>query len=174
MWRRRAAIAALCCLVLAGCGGTPTAAKEEFTYGPLPSVSAKMICRAATVADLADVLGARTVTHPTTTWHDHRYTCTYHYANGTMVLYVQALPTLAGTKAYMKAIGRTQGDVSAVPNTGQGSFTTSNGSVVSRKDNKVLVVDVARLPAQFGHPATSRNDVALTVTDIIFACWRGD
>ena len=37
----------------------------------------------------------------------------------------------------------------------------------------MLVVDVARLPAQFGHPATSRADVALTVTDVIFAVLAG-
>ncbi len=162
-------------MVLSGCGGSaPSATREEFTFGPLPSVSAKMICRTATVTDLADVLGVKTVSRPTSIWRHHRYACTYRYSNGTMVLSVQALPTLAGTVAYMKAIGRTQGDASPVPNTGQGSFTTSNGSVVSRKDNKVLVVDIAGLPAQFGHPATSRHDVALTVTDIIFACWRGD
>jgi hypothetical protein len=133
-----------------------------------------MICRHETVVDFANVLGAKTVTPPSATWHDHRYTCTYRYKNGTMELYVQALPTLAGTIAYMHAIGLAQGDTGFVPNVGQGSFTTSDGSVVSRKDNKVLVVDVAGLPAQFGRPSTSRHDVALTVTDVIFACWRGD
>jgi hypothetical protein len=144
VWRRRLAVASLCAAALAGCGGSPSAGRTlSYTYGPLPSVSARMICRHETIQDFADVLGVRTVTAPTATWHGHRYTCTYRYRNGTMVLYVQAL-------------------------------TTTNGSVVSRKDNKVLVVDVARLPAQFGHPATSRHDVALTVTDIIFACWRGD
>ena len=175
VWRRRLAVASLCAAALAGCGGSPSAGRTlSYTYGPLPSVSARMICRHETIQDFADVLGVRTVTAPTATWHGHRYTCTYRYRNGTMVLYVQALPTLADTIAYMKSLGVAQGDVGAVPRTGQGSFTTTNGSVVSRKDNKVLVVDVARLPAQFGHPATSRHDVALTVTDIIFACWRGD
>ena len=161
--------------MLSGCGGgTPSATKEEFTYGPTPSVSARMICRPATVEDLAEVIGESTVTRPTASWHRHRYTCIYRYPHGSMVLYVQALPTLSATVAYMKDIDRTQGDASPVPNTGQGSFTTLDGSVVSRKDNKVLVVDIAGLPAQFGHPPTSRHDVALTVTDIIFACWRGD
>ena len=133
-----------------------------------------MICRHETIQDFAEVLGERTIAAPTATWHNHRYTCTYRYRNGTMVLYVQALPTLAGTIAFMKSVGAAEGYAGLVLHTGQGSFTTSNGSVVSRKDNKVLVVDVAGLPAQFGRPPTSRHDVALTVTDLIFACWRGD
>jgi hypothetical protein len=45
---------------------------------------------------------------------------------------------------------------------------------VVRKDWKVLTVDIAPLPAQFGKPATSKADVAYTVADIILGCWDGD
>jgi hypothetical protein len=46
--------------------------------------------------------------------------------------------------------------------------------MVVRKDWKVLNVDISGLPAQFGNPATSRGDVAVTVADLILACWSGD
>ena len=39
---------------------------------------------------------------------------------------------------------------------GQGAFQTTNGSVVVRKDWKVLLVDDTGLPAQFGTPPTRR------------------
>ena len=48
-----------------------------------------------------------------------------------------------------------------LPGLGQGAFQVTDGSVVVRKDYKVLLIDVTKLPAQFGvppHPAaTSRS-----------------
>jgi hypothetical protein len=90
-----------------------------------------------------------------------------------MTLWVQELPTLATTISYMSGLKRTLGDTGAIPNVGQGAFAAANGSAVSRKDNKLLVVEVGKLPARFGSPATARADVAITVADVIFACWRG-
>ena len=182
---RRLALLALCavaCTLLSSCGSssssalttTTTVRTAGFTYGPHPSVSARMICRHEAVVDLANVLGARTLRTPVPTWHAHRYTCRYAYRDGTMVLSVTELPTLPATRAYTRALARRMGDTGPVSGVGQGAFTTPNGSVVSRKDNKVLVVDVAGLPGRFGHPATTRGEVALTVTQVIFACWRGD
>jgi len=168
---------ALAATGLAACGtSTPASVTPTtlFTYGPTPSVSAKMICRHEVVADLARVLGVATVATPSATWSRHRYTCPYRYRDGTMVLSVQALPTLAGTRAYMTSLGSALGVAGVVANVGQGAFATKDGSVVSRKDNKVLLVNVRGLPATFGRPATARGEVALTVTQVIFACWRGD
>lgn len=146
-----------------------------FTYGPRPSVSARMICRHESVAAIASQsVGEPTVTAPTATWSHHRYTCTYRYTDGTMVLWVQELPSLAATTAYMAGVARARGDAQRIANVGQGSFATTDGSTVSRKDNKVLVVDVHGLPATFGTPPVSRADIALSVTQLIFACWRGD
>jgi hypothetical protein len=33
---------------------------------------------------------------------------------------------------------------------------------------------VGRLPATFGKPPDARANIALSVTQLIFACWRGD
>jgi hypothetical protein len=57
---------------------------------------------------------------------------------------------------------------------GQGAFQTTNGSVVVRKDWKVLVVDDTGLPARFWVPTTSSGSVAVTVADVILGCWAGD
>jgi len=57
---------------------------------------------------------------------------------------------------------------------GQGAFQTTDGSVVVRKDWKVLLVDTSGLPARFGVPATTSGEVAVTVGDIILGCWAGD
>jgi hypothetical protein len=46
--------------------------------------------------------------------------------------------------------------------------------MVVRKDWKVLLVDVADLPAQFGQPPTSSGDAAVSVADVILGCWSGD
>lgn len=169
--------------MLSGCGGgtpagsgtttTTAGGAGHFTYGPTPSVSALQICHEA-VGDIAADLGVTTVTQPTASWVHHRYTCTYRYTDATMVLWVQELPSLRATTAYMTGLKRTMGDVDTVVDVGQGAFATTNGSAVSRKDNKVLVVDVAGLPAMFGRPATTRAEVALSVTEVVFACWRGD
>lgn len=168
-------LAALSASVLAGCGGSsPTKPAARYTYGPLPSVSAKMICRPQAVGDIDYTLGVSTVSTPTSIWRNHRYTCTYRYRHATMTLWVQELPTLAQTISYMSGLQQTLGDTGVIANVGQGAFAASNGSAVSRKDNKVLVVEVGMLPAEFGHPATTRAEVAITVAEAIFACWRGD
>ena len=134
-----------------------------------------MICRHETIAAIASQsVGEPTIAPPTATWSGHRYTCTYRYANGTMVLWVQELPSLAATSAYMAGVARAKGDAQRIANVGEGSFATTDGSTVSRKDNKVLVVDVHGLPPTFGTPPVSRADIALSVTQLIFACWRGD
>ncbi len=57
---------------------------------------------------------------------------------------------------------------------GQGAYRTRNGSIVVRKDWKVLVVGAGGLPSQFGSPKTSSQEVALTVAGVIMGCWNGD
>ncbi len=48
-----------------------------------------------------------------------------------------------------------------------------DGSVVVRKDYKVLLIDVTKLPPQFGVPPASRGDVAINVAETIMGCWSG-
>jgi hypothetical protein len=141
--------------------------------GRLPSKISKMVCASEAQHELAEALGIKAVVQ-TPTWVDHLYACRYQYPDGSMVLSVKELSGWSQTKAYYAMLGRQQGNVGALGNLGQGAFTTSNGSVVVRKDWKVLLVDISGLPTQFGVPPTSKDDIADTVSDVILGCWAGD
>jgi hypothetical protein len=157
--------------------GTGTAAVTQRTplpAGANPSAVSKMVCGRENEKEVNYALGVTPLTPLRPTWVDHVYSCRYRYSDGVMVLSVKELSSYPETKAYFAALGRRLGDTGALKNLGQGAFQTRDGSVVARKDYKVLLVDVSRLPAQFGHPATSAGDVAITVADVVMACWAGD
>jgi hypothetical protein len=132
-----------------------------------------MVCARDAQKEIAETLGVH-ASVSTPTWADHAYSCRYRYPQGDFVLTVKELSSWPQTLAYYGAFARTQGRSDSVPNLGQGAFQTDNGSMVVRKDWKVLTVDISGLPAQFGKPPTSRGDVAVTVADVILACWAGD
>jgi hypothetical protein len=142
--------------------------------GTSPSEISKMVCQAKAEGELAEVLGVKTVRVDTPTWVDHLYTCHYVYSNGVMTLSIKELSSWSQTLAYFNMLGRTLGDTGSIGNLGQGAFTTKSGSVVVRKDWKVLLVDVSALPAQFGVPLSPRRDIAITIADVILGCWAGD
>lgn len=123
--------------------------------------------------DIASALGEKAAVS-TPTWVDHLYSCRYGYTSGSMVLSIKELSSWAQTFAYFKNLGAQMGNARSLANLGQGAFQTTNGSVVVRKDWKILLVDITGLPAQFGVPPTSSGDVAVTVSDVILGCWAGD
>ena len=61
-----------------------------------------------------------------------------------MELSVKELSSWAQTKAYFRSLGTQMGQVRTLKGLGQGAFQTTNGSMVVRKDWKVLLVDTAR------------------------------
>lgn len=132
-----------------------------------------MVCIQKTQREIAEALGVH-ATVSTPTWIHHAYSCFYKYPDGEFELTVKELSSWPQTLAYYANIGRVQGRSSTIPNLGQGAFQTDDGSAVVRKDWKILTVDIDGLPAQFGKPPTSRGDVAVTVADVILACWAGD
>jgi hypothetical protein len=164
-------------LAAAGCSGgtastTPTT-RAPLPAGPNPSAISKEVCQHEASHDIAEVLGEKaTISEPT--WHDHLYSCRYSYATGSMALSVKELSSWAQTKAYFQSLATQMGQSRTLKGLGQGAFQTTDGSVVVRKDWKVLLVDSSTLPAQFGVPPTSSGDVAVTVGDVILGCWAGD
>jgi len=132
-----------------------------------------MVCARGAQREIAETLGVP-ASVSTPTWVEHAYSCRYRYPEGVVVLTVKELSSWPQTLAYFRALGRAQGRMATIPNLGQGAFQTGNGSTVVRKDWKILTVDISGLPAQFGKPPTSRADVAVTVADLILACWAGD
>jgi hypothetical protein len=167
----------LLALAAAGCSGS-TASTTSTTRAPLPagrnpSSISKEVCQKEARHDISEVLG-ETATVSTPTWHDHLYSCRYVYPTGSMQLSVKELSSWAQTKAYFRSLGVQMGQTRTLKGLGQAAFQTTNGSMVVRKDWKVLLVDTAALPAQFGVPPTSSADVAVTVSDVILGCWAGD
>lgn len=162
-----------------GCGSARTATTATSTTraplgaGVTPSPISQMVCSAKTHAELAAVLGVTgSVSAPT--WSDHVYACRYSYPDGFFTLSVKELSSWPQTYAYFAALGQKLGNTGAATGLGQGAFNTTDGSVVVRKDWKVLTVDISGLPPRFGVPPTSAADVAYTIADEILGCWAGD
>jgi hypothetical protein len=132
-----------------------------------------MVCAKEAQKELANTLGVATVSPVTPTWVDHLYSCRYVYGTGFMVLSVKEVLNRTQTTAYFNMLGQRLGRNGALNGLGQGGFATTNGDVVVRKDYKVLLVDISGLPAQFGVPATTAANIAVTVADVIMGCWSG-
>jgi hypothetical protein len=161
----------------AGCGGTaassPSTTRPPLPAGATPSSIAKQPCEREARQQIASALGeSAAVSEPT--WIDHLYSCTYQYPSGSMTLSIKELSSWPQTLAYYGSFGAQSGTSRTLPGLGQGAYQTTDGSVVVRKDWKVLLVDPTRLPAQFGVPPTASPYVAVTVADVILGCWEGD
>src|SRR5947207_1461004 len=153
-------------VALVGCGGNSTTSKRSAqssaqAVAATPSKSAKMICEQEAADEVAAVIGVKTTKAVVPTWSHGLYSCRYVYPNGVIALSVKELPNQAVTDAYFASLRRQHGEQRTWANLGQGAFVTPNGSIVVRKDDKVLFVDISRLPAQFGSPPTARANAAL-------------
>ncbi len=132
-----------------------------------------MICKPKARQEIASVLGEfATVSHPT--WMNHLYSCQYRYPSGSMVLSVKELSSWAQTKSYFAMLTKQMGTSQVINGLGQAAVETTDGSIIVRKDWKVLLVNAAGLPPQFGQPPTSSRAVAESVADVILGCWDGD
>jgi len=178
-------------LTLAACGSsakpgaTPppsTSATAPSTSGDpnkpatnVPSVSAKMICESEAKNDIyTEATGVRTISAFKPTWVDHVYSCNYVYPSGeVMTLSVKELSNEAETTAYFDMLAQKLGKTKDQAGIGQGAFSVKDGSIVVRKDYKVLLVDVSKLPANFGVPSDTRSNIAINVAVAILGCWTG-
>lgn len=91
-----------------------------------------------------------------------------------MKLSIKELSSWTETLSYFGSFAAQTGKTRNLEGLGQGAYQTTDGSVVVRKDWKVLLVDPTGLPSQFGVPPTSSTYVAVTVADVILGCWEGD
>jgi hypothetical protein len=139
-----------------------------------PSRTAEMVCAPEVQHDIAEAIHTSTIEVPAATWNDALYSCRYLYTNGEVTLSVKDLANRASTSAYFRGLARTLGKDRDLGGLGEGAFLTTNGSMVVRKDNKVLLVDVAKLPAQFGNPPVASRDIATTLGITVLGCWTHD
>ncbi len=168
-------------LAVTGCSGAATSGsgttEAPKPAGAEPSPIARQICSDEAQADMASALG-ETAKVSTPTWTDHLYSCTYDYStstpSGSFTVSVKELSSWDQTYAYFDGLAARLGKARDLEGLGQGAFQTTDGSVVVRKDWKVLLVDISGLPSRFGVPPTSSSYVAVTVADVILGCWAGD
>ena len=180
--RRKTSGAVVALLMLAACGSATTKASPATSAAPTThgattatiSELTKMICEPEAQHDIAGTLGVKTTRALEPTWVAHDYSCRYVYDHGVMRLSVKQLPDDASTNRYVDGLAEQLGKRETLQGLGQGAFTTSNNSVVVRKDDKVLVVDVHGLPAEFGNPPDTRANVAISVAATIMGCWKGE
>ena len=173
---RRSAVLGLAVLSVAlgaaGCGGAPGAQGPQ-PAGKSPSSISRQVCGKEASRDVAHVLRAK-ASVSTPTWADHLYSCGYRYGAGTMVLSVKELSSWSQTYAYFGKLATTLHKKATFPGLGQGGFAVRDGSVVVRKDWKVLLVNVSGLHGDIGSPPGSPGEVALSVAAVILDCWAGD
>jgi hypothetical protein len=180
----RAPLPLLAVLVTAGlaaCSSTPAAsgAKHDASAvaahaqpaGPNPSATARMICAHEAQDEVAGVLATKPTLVSTPTWADHLYSCDYVFPAGTVTLAVKELDDLRSTTAYFDSLASTLGRIPDTVHLGQGAFQTPTGSIVVRKDFKVLLVDVTRLPNGFGRPGLDPPGVASAIAITVLGCW---
>jgi hypothetical protein len=141
--------------------------------GTNPSASAQMVCAPEAQNDLASALGAATTAVTDPTWIDHVYSCRYTYPDGTMTLSVKELSNKAETTSYFRSLRTQLGVSERLPSVAQGAFVTTNGSLVLRKDYKVLTVDTSGIPEPFGAGFKTRGQVAVGVGVTLLGCWTG-
>jgi hypothetical protein len=155
-------------IVWVGAGTAASASRAA-----VPSKQAKMICAGEAKHDIAGVLAIKPVRVTKPTWVDDVYSCTYVYPTGSFTVAVKDLPDRTATSAYFDTLGTTLSRLPDAVGLGDGAFLTPTGSVVVRKDNKVLEVDASKLPAEFGKLELSPADVGSTVAMTILGCWTG-
>jgi len=138
-----------------------------------PSVSARMVCADEAQSDITLALGVAARVE-TPTWADRLYSCRYDYAGGSFVMSVKDLADEQETTRYYESLAATLGRTRTLAALGEGAFVTPNGSVVARKDFKVLLVDDSALPARLANTTATPANVALLVAKTIMGCWEGD
>ena len=131
-----------------------------------------MVCNTETQAEIESSVGVPITQVTTPSWVDHVYSCRYAFPNGSFGLSVKELSSTAETTAYFDGLGAQLGRRPDRIALGQGAFLTTNGSLVVRKNYKVMLVDASQLPAQFGQPPQAPPDVSLSVAAVIMTCWK--
>ena len=172
------AIAAALVLLTTGCATTaptvsPPAAPATTTVPTGPSEIAAMVCASEVQQDVAEALRIAAVRVETPSWKDRVYACRYVYPNGSFVVSVKELTSALQTSTYYESLEAKMGNAQNIGTLGQGAFITTNGSVVVRKDFKVLLVDNSALPARMSSPPLTPGNVAMLVAKAIIDCWTG-
>ena len=181
MGRNTRPVVALAMLtLLAGC------AQPSAPLGPLPSpaptsapadapsAQAEMVCQPEAQADIENLIGVVPTRVGPIQYANHTTTCRYTYGNGSFTLVVEDLPNDLKTTDAFDALATKLGRTDSIDLPDANAFSTTDGSIVLRKDTKVMLVDVTALPATFGNPPSPRADAARLIMKAVLGCWTGE
>jgi hypothetical protein len=150
-----------------------SAAPIEPTDGP--SEAAKMVCGQETQDNVSEILELKAAPHSVSSWADKTFTCTYHLAEGPLVISVKESADPASALKYFGALAVKIGGaapIKGLANLGFPAYQTDGGSVVFLKDNNTLYVDATKLPAAVGPHGVTPTAFAYQVSTTILACWK--
>ncbi len=155
-------------VAVAGCFSSGAASKA----GPRPP-SARQFCNERARREVSISVGVPMVRTPRPHENAHSYACTYEFTDGRIGVSVAKLASVADARARFEAIARERGRRPEPPMLGEEleAFVTTNGTIIVRKDNEILDVDVAHLPSQFGRPPQARSVIALAVAVTTIGHW---
>ncbi|PTT68508.1 hypothetical protein [Arthrobacter sp. HMWF013] len=139
-----------------------------------PSDAALMVCGDQPKERLRSILDLDSDPHTINKWADSTFTCTYHLAEGALVISVQEAADQASARKYfdaMQALANDAKPIEGLANLGFPAYETAGGSAVFQKDAFVLKVDAADLPGTVGPENITRNALAYQLSTTILACW---
>jgi len=170
-------------VLLASCGQSapPSAPPTAPSLGPAvvtalpdtPSPQAEMVCAPEAQQDIQNLIGVVPTAVGPIQYANHTSTCRYAYSNGAFTLVVQDLPNDLTTARTYEALAGKLGKVDRIDLPDAEAFTTNDGSIVLRRDTKVMLVDVTQLPGTFGSPPSPRADAARLIMKAVLNCWVG-
>jgi hypothetical protein len=152
--------------------GAPSSPGAAKTSGP--SAAALMVCGDQPMKRLTSILNLTSDPHTVSKWADSTFTCTYHLTEGALKISVQEAADKASALKYfeaMQALAKDAKPIEGLANLGFPAYETTDGSAVFQKDNFVLHVNAADLPATLGPDNMTRNALAYQLSTTILACW---
>lgn len=144
------------------------------TTANAPSAAALMVCGDQPKERLRSILDLGSDPHTINTWANSTFTCTYHLAEGALVISVQEATDKASARKYfdaMQALAKDATPIEGLANLGFPAYETADGSAVFQKDNFVLHVNASDLPPNLGPENITRNALAYQLSTTILACW---
>lgn len=139
-----------------------------------PSSSAAMICSAETHRSLQHNLGLTAQPQSTSRWADGIYTCTYHLAEGELVVSVKDATDLAAGMRYFDSVRAGKSSlhpIGGLQSLGLPGYEDGKGTVLFLKDGKTLDIDATGLQTKVGRYRQPPADVAYGLAAAIIACW---
>ena len=170
--------------LLAGCGGQPPPSVPQNApqVGPavvtalpdVPSPQAEMVCQPEAQQDIQDLIGVvPTAVGPDPVRQPHLDVPLRLRRTARSPSSCEDLPNDITTTRTYEALAGKLGRVEKIDLPDAEAYTTNDGSIVLRRDTKVMLVDVTQLPGTFGNPPSPRGDAARLIMKAVLNCWVG-